>query len=158
MFPLFSGFWLFLLAAIPARSAPAATGWEELQGLAAGTEVEIVHGALQKMRGRLVEVRNDGLVVRTGLGEQTVAREGLLRVSLPGTARRGRNALLGAAIGGAAAMAFSWIALEVGDADIRRDLVVLPFSGLGAGVGAGVGAAVSHNRTVYRAPASARKP
>jgi hypothetical protein len=87
-----------------ARQADRAN-WDNLKQLALNEQIQIVLNDAKSYRGELQSVSNEVIVVRLATGIQAIARDKVLRVSTKGASHRGRNALIGAAIGAGAGAA-----------------------------------------------------
>jgi hypothetical protein len=125
--------------------------WNAVTQAPRGALVEVIHGGLKRATGVLMEATAESVTIRTDAGSSSFARANVRRLSIVKKSRK-KRALLGAAIGagaGAAAMALS---ANVGDIDIRRDIVVGVGAALGAAAGAGFGALSGGPETIYRAP------
>jgi hypothetical protein len=92
---------LLLLLLVPGFGLAQSSqrNWDNLKQLATGQEVRVVLNDAKSYSGQFQSVSDEALVVRTAAGEQTFTRESVLRVSAKAKSRRGRNALIGAAIG-----------------------------------------------------------
>jgi hypothetical protein len=116
-----------------ARPRPEKANWDNVKQLLPGDEVKVVLKDAKPRRGLLQTVTDGDLVLRLATGDQTFARQNILRVSSKGQSHRGRNAAEGAAIG----------ALGVGAAisiAAANPLGMLAGAFLGGGPGALIGA------------------
>ena len=93
---------LFALAATAADKPEAS--WENVQQLKAGQKIHIVRADLKSVTGHFVSVAADSVALKTAAGEQTLNRVDINRITRSG-GQRGRNALIGAAVGGGAGAA-----------------------------------------------------
>lgn len=138
---LFSG--VSLGAADPPKDSAK---WDNLKILAPGDNIRVVLNDAKSYRGKFQSATDTALVVLRLKGEQTFGRANIKSVSTKMKSHRGRNALLGAAMGGA-------VMLGVSAAQSGR-VYTLVF-GIPAGVAAGaiVGWMVPTGRwhVVYRA-------
>jgi hypothetical protein len=82
-------------------------GWGVLKSIAAGAEVRIVVSGKSSLHGTLVGVTDDSFLLSSGSGQQTFARQEVMRVSVKKKSRRKRNALIGLAAGAGAGLVFS---------------------------------------------------
>jgi hypothetical protein len=73
--------------------------WENLKQLAPGQQIRLVLSGAKSYSGQFRAVSDEAIMARVATGEQTFERQNVLRVSAKGKSRRGRNALIGAAIG-----------------------------------------------------------
>jgi len=123
--------------------------WDNLKQLAPGQQVQVVLNDAKSYEAKFQSVTDDGIVVRLAKGEQTFPRQSVLRVSSKHRSHRGRNALIGAGVGVATALAV--------DAGVCEDCTAGTWVGDAAGcglLGAAVGALVSKGarwHDVYRA-------
>ena len=143
-----------------AQAAPAFAGtpnapddWTALQTLSAGQKIIIRTKDGDRLTGRF-DSANDLLLnyVEDNGRKVSLKRESVKLVQLNRGKSRGKAALLGAAIGGGAALAIGGWAYSQGD---FNPSVVYGPGALGAGIGAGIGAALgkgNKNETVYEAP------
>ena len=145
------------LALAAAITNPA--DWDNLRQLAGGTDVKIVLNDASAYRGQFQTVTGEAIVVRMTAGrEKTFQRESVLRVSTQGKRHRGRNALIGLAIGLGAGMIVGAASPELGQGTcqhgscVNAASVALP-GFAGAVIGAGIGAAIPTGgwHDVYRA-------
>jgi hypothetical protein len=72
---------------------------ENLKQLAPGQQIWLVLNDAKSYRGQFRAVRDEAIMARVATGEQTFERQNVLRVSAKAKSRRGRNELIGAAIG-----------------------------------------------------------
>ena len=90
---------LFAVTAHAQKNTPAATkDWANVRSLAAGTNIRVYLTSSGNENGKIVSVADDAVVVDTGKGTQTIARNSIARLSARKT-HRVRNALIGAGIG-----------------------------------------------------------
>jgi len=90
------------ITVLPLRAADsraAIASWDNLQNLRPGQEIRVVLNDAQSYQGQLGSLSDGGITLRQAAGEQTFARQDILRVSSKAQKRRVRNALLGAAVG-----------------------------------------------------------
>jgi hypothetical protein len=80
------------------------TGWDNLKQLSAGQEIQVVQNGAKSSRGSFHSFTDDAIVMSTAGGEQTISRQGVLRVSTKDKRRRMRNALIGAGVGAGAGL------------------------------------------------------
>ena len=104
--------------------------WESLKSLAAGQQIRVVLNDAKSYNGQFQSVSDEGLVVRSGGGDQTFARPSILRVSTKGAPHRGRNALIGAGVGAGVGAAALGVCPQGGYRE------VIPCGGRGAAIGA----------------------
>jgi hypothetical protein len=80
--------------------------WDRVKQLSPGQEILVVQNNAQSFQGNLQSVSDDNVVIRLAAGEQTVAKDNILRVSSRRASHRRRNLALGAGagVGGGAAI------------------------------------------------------
>ncbi len=106
---LFFGLALSTFAAMtgfPLQAAdrqPATASWDNLKTLKPGQEIRVVLNDVKSYQGEFQALSEDGITLRQAASEQTLARQNILRVSSKAQKHRGRNALIGAAVGAAPA-------------------------------------------------------
>ena len=129
--------------------------WDRLKQLSAGEEIQVVQNDAKSSRSNFRSVTDEAIVVSTAAGEQTIARQSILRVSSKGKGHRVRNALIGAGIGaGAGAGIGAAIAgCTSGCYGFTRGNVTGAVSAVGGIVGAIVGALIPTGgwHEIYRA-------
>jgi hypothetical protein len=129
--------------------------WDRLKQLSAGEEIQVVQNDAKSSRSNFRSVTDEAIVVSTEAGEQTIARQSILRVSSNGKGHRMRNALIGAGIGaGAGAGIGAAIAgCTSGCYGFTRGNVTGAVSAVGGIVGATVGAVIPTGgwHVIYRA-------
>jgi hypothetical protein len=136
---------------LPLRAAdrPAANAsWDHLKNLRPGHEIRVVLNDAQSYQGELQSLSDDGITLRQGAGERTLARQDILRVSSKAQKRRLRNALLGAAVGAGAGLGIGAAAdhsqncSQAGFGPCFKNLGKEVLTPLGALAGAVVGAVI----------------
>ncbi|MBY0504451.1 MAG: hypothetical protein K2X03_11105 [Bryobacteraceae bacterium] len=127
------------------------TAWSNLQRLHAGQRIEVVDTKLKTHRGEFASAGTDDLTIQTASGSLVMSRGSVFRVSLREHSKRLRNTLLGAAIGGGAALAIGAIADRRFSNEGREHIAKTILTPIGLGVGAGIGAASAGFETIYRA-------
>jgi hypothetical protein len=138
-----------------AADAPANSTWDNLKTLSAGQEIHVVLNGAQSFQGTFQSLSEGGITLRQSGGDQTVARQDVLRVSSKGQKHRGRNALIGAAVGAGVGLGLGAAA----DRSSQNDIIKLHHWGLAVGaplgalIGAGGGALLPTGNwhDVYRA-------
>ena len=152
---------LALLAAVLAATAAAQqakpiANWANLSQLVAGSEIRVTLATGKTMRGFVQRVTPESLAINATTSQETLSRQDIRRVALKRPGHRGRNTLIGLAIGTGAGLA-----VGVGvDSQSRGQYDLFPNSGkavlspLGALVGTVIGVALPTGgwREVYRAP------
>jgi len=128
--------------------------WANLHQLAAGSEIRVVLSGGRTLRGFLQSTTAEGLAVNAATSQEKLPREDVRRVSLKRPGHRGRNTLIGLAVGMGAGFA-AGAAIDHGARDSwlpnAGKIVLTP---LGAIVGTVVGVAMPTGRwrEIYRAP------
>jgi hypothetical protein len=152
-FSIVAVFVLGLMTAVPLHAADPRNGnanWNNLKKLSPGDDIRIVLNDAKSYEAKFQSASDEAITVRLVTGEQTFSRESVLRVSSKRTSHRGRGALIGAAVGVAAALA-----IDASCGDCTAGTWAGDTLGIGV-LGAGVGALVSrgaHWHDVYRAVA-----
>jgi len=132
--------------------------WDRLKQLSAGQEIQVVQNDVKSSRSNFRSVTDEGIVVSTATGEQTIARQSILRVSSKGAGHRMRNTLIGAGVGAGVGLGIG-AAADSHKACTGLCINVLPNAGkevgtpLGAIVGGIIGAVVPTGgwHEIYRA-------
>jgi len=82
------------------------SSWDSLKSLTPGQEIRVITNSLESYQGEFESLTDDGITLRQATGEQSLAREGILRVSQnTGRNHQGRNLLIGTAVGAGAGLA-----------------------------------------------------
>lgn len=147
------------IAMVPLGAAPQAANanWDILKHLTPGAEIKVVLNDVKSYQGKFQNLSDEAIVVRLGEGEQTFARQNVLRVSVKGESHRRRNALIGATVGAGAGLGAGAAADASqkcgGFAPCFRDAGKEVLTPLGAIAGAVVGAVLPPRgwRDLYRA-------
>jgi len=151
---------LVLLLLVPgfgwARSSQ--NSWDNLKQLAPGQQIRIVLSDAKSYSGQFRSLMDAGIVVRLATGDQAFERQSVLRISTQGKSHRGRNTLIGLAVGTGAGIIVGVASPELGQGKCAQgsclDAASVALPGVaGAAVGAGLGAAIpTHGwHDVYRA-------
>ncbi len=139
---------ILLVCAVTAALARGGEGsWENVQGVAVGTRVQVVNMDLKSFTGAVQVVGDNAITIRTKKGDVTVSREEVYRVSLREGGHRGRNMLIGGLAGFGAGFATSYLA-NYEDGSFAMDWAVGAACAAG---GVAVGAAWPTYATLYRA-------
>jgi len=145
--------WTIFLSALlpgPASGQAARDCWDNLKQLQPGQKIEVVDMNLKSLKGTLLAFSEEAISLQVGKNELAVQRPNVLRVSSPENSKRGRNTLIGLAIG-------ATIGAGIAGCSFKSPCEWPPSreSAIGAGVGAAagalVGAAVAGDQTIYRA-------
>ncbi len=78
--------------------------WDKLKSLTPGQQIRIVTNDVRSYEGGFESLTNEAITLRLASGEQTLAREDILRISEAGRNPQGRNMLLGTAVGAGAGL------------------------------------------------------
>lgn len=129
--------------------------WNNVTALARAAEVRVELSGARSVSGGVLNVTQDSLAVNSASGQETFTREQVLRVSVRGPSRRGRNTLIGLALGAGAGVGVGAGANSCCSGGFGPNLnaaAVGVTTGLGAVIGAAIGAAVPSGgwREVYR--------
>ena len=151
---------LALLAAVLAATAAAQqakpiANWVNLSQLVAGSEIRVTLAAGKTMRGFVERVTAESLAINAATSQEMLSRQDIRRVELKKPGHRGRNTLIGLAVGTGVGLAAGAVAdSKSGPGVMFPDLGKVVFSPLGAIIGTVVGVALPTGgwRDVYRAP------
>ena len=153
-----------ILVPVMGMAQSAKDSWDNVKQLKPGQQIRVVLNDAKSYTGQMGSVSDEGLVIRTGGGEQTVARQNILRVSSQGKSHRGRNALIGLAVGAGAGVVIGVASPEVGQGKCAQGSCINAASAalagfVGAAVGTGLGAVLPTDgwHDVYRAATKPRK-
>ena len=144
-----------LAASAAAQPAKPIANWANLNQLVTGAEIRVTLADGKSLRGFMQRVTPESLAINATTSQETLSRQDIRRVALKRPGHRGRNTLVGLAIGAGAGLA-----VGVGVDSQRRPGDWLPNFGkevllpVGAIIGTVVGVALPTGgwRTVYRAP------
>lgn len=150
---------LMMAASLCAAESTSTKGnWENLRKLAPGDNIRIVLNDMKSYEANFQSVSDEAIVVRLETGEQSFARESVLRVSSKRTSHRRRNAFIGLMLGGAAGAIVAVASPELGQGTCAQGScvdagIVSALGFVGGGLGAGIGAAIPTGgwHDVYRA-------
>jgi uncharacterized protein YcfJ len=144
-----------LAATAAAQQAKPIADWANLNQLVTGAEIRVTLANEKILRGFVQRVTPESLAINATTSQETLPRQDIRRVAVKRPGHRGRNTLIGLAIGTGAGLAFGAGA----DAKSRSgrmfpDLGKAVFTPLGAIVGTVIGVALPTGgwRDVYRAP------
>jgi hypothetical protein len=126
-------------SALPHRKAD----WNNVTSLARAAEVRVELSGARSVRGGVLNVTEDSLDVNSASGQETFTRQEVLRVSVRTPSHRGRNTLVGLALGAGTGVGLGAAAASgCRSFCIANGAAVGVLNGLGAVIGAGIGAAV----------------
>jgi len=133
---------VLLVFAIAAAAQSPLQDWNVVKALAPGTDVRVL--AARTVRVTVQSANDDSLIVHSGKGLETIARQDIARVSVRKRGHRGRNALIGLAAGAGAGAVIGaatdhtctgWCIFQVSKGTAAGILAVV-FGGVGAAIGA----------------------
>ncbi len=129
--------------------------WDNLDKLKAGNKIKVMQTNLKVVEGKFVRVSDENLTLRIDQQEVVIPRDQVYRVT---HTSRGRNALIGLAVGGGLGAAMAGCCVE------REGNYQAAMAGALAGdaaVGAAIGALIPHTVTQFQAskpkPIAAKK-
>ena len=144
-----------LAATAAAQQVKPIANWANLNQLVTGAEIRVTLANGKVLSGFTQRVTLDSLVINATTSQGALSRQELRRVSLKRPGRRGRNTLIGLAVGAGGGLAFGAVAVSrTRPGAMFRNLGYAVFTPLGAIVGTVVGVALPTGgwRDVYRAP------
>ena len=80
------------------------SSWDNLKSLTPGQEIRVVMNNVNSYQGAFESFSEYGITLRQAVGEQTLPRQGILRVSWKGQNHQSRNAAIGAVVGAGAGL------------------------------------------------------
>jgi hypothetical protein len=119
--------------------------WNNVTALARAAEVRVELSSARSVRGGVLNVTEDSLAVNSASGQETFTRQEVLRVSVRGPNRRGRNTLIGLALGAGGGLGIGAAANACCSSGFGPNFgaaAVGVTTGLGTVIGAGIGAVV----------------
>ncbi len=142
-----------LAASAAAQQAKPIEQWANLGHLENGSEIRVVLAGGKTLRGFLQSVSPDSLAINATTSQEALSRQDIKLVSLKHPGHRGRNTLIGLAIGAAGGLG-TGAAIDHGDHGWFPNFGKAVFTPIGALIGAVVGVAIPTGgwRVVYRAP------
>lgn len=142
---------VILLVPFSLRAQSHEDSWDNLRQLRSGQKIEVVNMKLKSVEGRFAGFSDASISLRRGQDEVTIPRDEVFSVKNRETSHRGRNALLGLAIGAAGGLAAGAIKGATYHEEGETPVFVAVFTPIGAGIGAAVGAALPTGPvTIYR--------
>ncbi len=144
---------LAAFAACAAAPPSEAANWANLNSLAPGSKIRVSLADGRSVRGFLQQVTPDTLSINAAQGQEALARQDVKRVQVKGRSHRGRNTLIGLAIGAAGGLAAGAAFDSRDPGDWFPNLGKVALTPLGAIIGTVVGVAMPTGRwrQVYRA-------
>ena len=144
-----------LAAAAAAQQAKPIANWANLSQLVAGSEIRVTLAAGKTMRGFVERVTAESLAINATTSQEMLSRQDIRRVELKKPGHRGRNTLIGLAVGTGVGLAAGAVAdSKSGPGVMFPDLGKVVFSSAGMLLGTVIGVALPTGgwREVYRAP------
>jgi hypothetical protein len=138
-----------------AQQATPIANWSNLDQLVTGAEIRVTLATGKTLRGFVQRVTPESLAINATTSQETLARQDIRRVALKRPGHRGRNTLIGLAIGTGAGLAVgAGVDVKSGPGRMFPDLGKEVFTPLGALIGTVVGVALPTGgwRELYRAP------
>jgi hypothetical protein len=151
---------LALLAAVLAATAAAQqakpiANWANLSQIGAGSDIRVTLATGKTMRGFVQRVTAESLAINATTSQEMLSRQDIRRVELKKPGHRGRNTLIGLAVGTGVGLAAGAVAdSKSGPGVMFPDLGKVVFSSAGMLLGTVIGVALPTGgwRDVYRAP------
>ena len=143
-------------ATAAAQQVKPIANWANLNQLVPGSEIRVTLATGKTLRGFVQQVSPESLAINATTSQETLSRQDIRRVALKKPGHRGRNTLIGLAIGAGAGLAMGagidshashgWLDFP----NIGKEV----FTPLGALVGTVIGVALPTGgwRDAYRAP------
>ena len=127
--------------------------WDNLRQLRPGETIEVVDAKMKSHQGAFAAYTQEAISLRQGGGELSVARGEVASVKRRRESRRGRNVVLGLALGAAGGLAIGAIRGKTYHEAGETPVFIAVWTPIGAGIGAAAGAAMPTGGevTVYRA-------
>ena len=144
-----------LAVTVAAQQAKPLANWANLNQLVTGAEIRVTLANGNTLRGFMQRITPDSLAINATTSQETLSRQDIRRVALKRTGHRGRNTLIGLAIGTGAGLAIgAGVDSNGGAGNWFPNLGKAVFSPLGALIGTVVGVALPTGgwHEVYRAP------
>src|ERR1039458_3851722 len=136
-----------LAAAAAAQQAKPIANWANLNQLVAGSEIRVTLAAGKTLRGFVQRVTAESLAINATTSQEMLSRQDIRRVELKKPGHRGRNTLIGLAIGTGAGLAAGAVAdSKAGPGRMFPDAGKAVFSPVGALIGTVVGVALPTDR------------
>ena len=127
-------------SALPHKKAD----WNKVTSLARAAEVRVELSDSRLVSGGVLSVTEDSLAVNSASGQETFTRRQVLRVSVRKPSRRGRNMLIGLAMGAGAGVGLGAAAVSQQNCSIFCDnRIDAAAVGISTFVGAGIGAVIA---------------
>jgi hypothetical protein len=128
--------------------------WQNLNQLRPGQRIEVVDGKMKSTAGTFSAVTEEGLSLQVGKHVISIPRANVFSVKDRTVSHRGRNTLIGLAVGAGAGLAIGAIKGATYHEEGETAVFVSVWTPIGAGIGATAGATLpSRPVTIYRRPA-----
>jgi hypothetical protein len=144
-----------LAATAAAQQTKPIANWTTLNQLVTGVEIRVTLTTGKTLRGFVQRVTPESVAINATTSQETLSRQDIRRVAVKRPGHRGRNTVIGLAIGtGAGLAAGAGVDAKSGPGRMFPDSGKAVFSPLGALIGTVVGVALPTGgwREVYRAP------
>ena len=99
---------VLVISALTAAAQSPLQDWNQVKALAPGTEIRVERSGGPSVRGQLQNATDESLVIAGGSAQQTLPRPQVARVSVRGKGHRGRNAVIGLAVGAGVGLAIGF--------------------------------------------------
>jgi hypothetical protein len=129
---------LLMSTVLSAAIAMAQTGWDRLQSIPPGRTIR-VHTAKNRLEGAFVSASSDAVNLKLGDGQQiSISQSDVSRVDAKSSSHRGRNTLIGTAIGAGIGIAFyaSYGQILRNEGAKGTEAIMMIPTASGAGIGA----------------------
>jgi hypothetical protein len=131
----------------------AENSWDNLKQVGPGRKIQVVDKKLKAVEGEFVSFTNEAITLRAGQDQVSIPRTEVFSVKDREGSRRGRNVLLGLAIGAGAGAVIGAVRGKTYHEEGETPVFMAVWTPIGAGIGAGLGAALpTGQKTIYRAP------
>jgi hypothetical protein len=144
-----------LAATAAAQQTKPIANWTNLNQLVTGVEIRVTLTTGKTLRGFVQRVTPESVAINATTSQETLSRQDIRRVAVKRPGHRGRNTVIGLAIGtGAGLAAGAGVDSQASHSDWFPDAGKVVFTPLGAIIGTVVGVALPTGgwREVYRAP------
>jgi hypothetical protein len=144
-----------LAATVAAQQTKPIANWANLNQLATGAEIRVTLANGKTLRGFMQRLTPESLAINATTSQETLSRQDIWRVALKRPGHRGRNTLIGLAIGtGAGFASGAGVDSHSGPGNWLPNAGKIVLAPLGAILGTVVGVALPTGgwREVYQAP------
>jgi hypothetical protein len=142
-----------LAVSATAQQTKPVAQWTNLNRVENGSEIRVVLAGGKTLRGFLQSVSPDSLAINATTSQEALSRQDIKVISQRRPGHRGRNTLIGLAVGAAGGLG-TGAAIDHGDHGWFPNFGKAVFTPIGAIIGTVVGVAIPTGgwRVVYRAP------